>query len=95
MTAVVGLLTVHLFLPDNQSLKEKRMVLNALKDGLRRQFNISVGELDGTDSWQRAVLGVAGIGADRRYVNGQLSRVVEWVERQRAVEVTDYELAWW
>ena len=95
MSAVVGMLTLHLYLPDNQSLKEKRMVLNALKDGLRRHFNISVGELDGTDSWQRTVLGIVGIGADRRYVNGQLSQVMEWTQRQRAVELTDYELTWW
>ena len=58
-------------------------------------FNISVAEVDGADTWQRTVLGVAGAGSDRRYVNGQLSQVVEWVQQQRAVELTDYELEWW
>ena len=92
---LVGLLTLHLYLPENQSLKEKRMVLQRLKDLLRQRFNISVAEVDGADTWQRAVLGVAGVGTDRRYVNGQLSQVVEWIEKQRSVELTDYELTWW
>ena len=92
---VVGLLTVDLHIPESQSLKEKRMSLKSLKDTLRRQFNVSVAETADQDTWQRARLGIAGVGQDRRYVNGQLSQVIEWIRRQRAVELTDYELAWW
>ena len=92
---VVGLLTLELHLPESQSLKEKRMVLQHIKDSLRRQFNVSIAETDGQDTWQRARFGVAGVGSDRRYVNGQLSQVVEWIRRQRSVELTDYELTWW
>ncbi len=91
----VGLLTLELYFPSSQSLKEKRMVLKSLKDQLRRQFNISIAEVDGQETWQRSQVGVVGIGEDRRYVNGQLSRVVEWVRRHRETELTDYRLAWW
>ena len=91
----VGLLTVDLYLSQSQSLKEKRMVLKSLKDTLRRQFNVSVAEAEDQNTWQRTRLGIAGVGDDRRYVNGQLSQVVEWVRAQRSVELTDYELAWW
>ena len=91
---IIGVLSLELYLPENQSLKEKRMILRSLKDTLRRQFNISVAEADEHDLWQRCRLDVAGIGQDRRYVNGQLSGVVEWVRRQRSVELTDYELTW-
>lgn len=92
---VVGILTLELYLPDNQSLKEKRMVLQRIKDNVRRRFNVSVAEVDGHETWQRSSLGVAGIGSDRRYVNGQLSQVVEWMQQQRGLELTDYALAWW
>ena len=95
MTLVVGLLTLHLHLPESQSLKEKRMVLKSLKDTLRRQFNVSIGEVNGHDTWQRAVLGIASVGNDRRYVNGQLSQVLEWAGQQRSAAVTDYTLEWW
>ena len=93
---VVGLLTLDLHVGESQSLKEKRMIMQRLKDALRRRFNVAVAEVgDDQDTWQRTRLGIAGVGQDRRYVNGQLSQVVEWMQSQRAVELTDYELAWW
>ncbi len=57
----VGLLTLEIHLPYAHSLKEKRMVVQRLKDRLRRKFNVAVAELDHQDLWQRAVLGVASI----------------------------------
>ncbi len=57
----VGLLTLEIHLPYAHSLKEKRMVVQRLRDRLRRKFNVAVAELDHQDLWQRAVLGVASI----------------------------------
>ncbi len=57
----VGLLTLEIHLPYAHSLKEKRMVVQRLKDRLRRKFNVAVAEVDHQDLWQRAVLGVASI----------------------------------
>jgi uncharacterized protein len=92
---VVGVLAIDLYFPDCQSLKEKRRVLQRLKEGGRRQFNVSVAELrDHQEMWQRSSMGIAGVGADRRYVNGQLSYVIDWIERQRQLEVTNYQLEW-
>ena len=53
----VGLLTLEIHLPYAHSLKEKRMVVQRLRDRLRRKFNVAVAELDHQDLWQRAVLG--------------------------------------
>ncbi len=57
----VGILTLEIHLPYAHSLKEKRMVLNRVKDRLRARFNVAVAELDHQDLWQRALLGVASI----------------------------------
>ena len=57
----IGLLTLEIHLPYAHSLKEKRMVVQRLKDRLRRKFNVAVAEVDHQDLWQRAVLGVASI----------------------------------
>ena len=59
MGIIVGLCTVELFIPESQSLKDKRQVLLSLKDRLRDKFNLSVAEVDGQDLWQKAVLGLA------------------------------------
>jgi uncharacterized protein YlxP (DUF503 family) len=57
----VGLLTLEIHLPYAHSLKEKRMVLNRVKDRLRGKFNVAVAELDHQDLWQRALLGAVSI----------------------------------
>ncbi len=41
---IVGLCTVELFLPESQSLKDKRQVLLSLRDRLREKFSLSVAE---------------------------------------------------
>jgi uncharacterized protein YlxP (DUF503 family) len=73
---LVALLTLELHIEDAHSLKDKRQVLRSLKDRLRGQFNVAVAELDHTDLWQRATLGVVSISDSRDYLEG-LMRSVE------------------
>lgn len=89
---VIGVLKIELLIPGVNSLKEKRRVLRSLKDKLRNNFNISVAEINMQDKWQRAVLGAAGINADKKYLNGQLDKVIDFVENFRGVEMVDYEM---
>ncbi len=89
---IIGLLQVHLRIPESQSLKGKRQILLGLKTRLKQRFNVSVSETDGQDKWQRATLGVACVGTDRPGVNRCLSYVVEAVGRERDVELVDYQL---
>lgn len=57
----IGLLTLEIHLPYAHSLKEKRMVVQRVKDRLRGKFNVAVAEVNHQDLWQRAVLGVASV----------------------------------
>ena len=88
----VGVLKIELSLPGNDSLKAKRMVLRSLKDRIRKQFNVSIAEVGEQDKWQKAVLGVASVGADKRYVNGVLSKVIDLIEDTRSVDLIDYQM---
>ena len=89
---VVGTLGIELAIVGAQSLKEKRRVLKGLKDRLRQRFNVSVAEVAHQDAWQRAGLGVAAVGNDRRFVNAVLSKVIDQVRAARGVSLVDYEL---
>lgn len=71
----VGLLTLHLQIEAAHSLKEKRHVVRGLKDRLRNRFNVSVAEVDGQDTWQRAVIAVVTVSGDRRRVEEQLAKI--------------------
>lgn len=87
---VVGLLTLELYIHDSASLKEKRRAVRSLYDRIRRRFNVSVAEVDGHDTWQRATLAVAVATTDTSQANRVMSAVVQLVERDGAVELSDY-----
>lgn len=88
---IVGLLTMELFMADSESLKDKRRVVRSLYDRIRR-FNVSVAEVDGHDTWQRATLAVAVVSTDTRQAHKVLSAVVSLVERHGSVALTDYAI---
>jgi uncharacterized protein YlxP (DUF503 family) len=77
----IGCLTLEIHLPESRSLKDKRQVMRSLKDRLRHRFNVSVAELDGQDTWQRAVVGIVAISADSAYLEKALQAALEESER--------------
>jgi uncharacterized protein len=91
---IVGAAVVELHVHGSHSLKEKRGVVRSVVGRLRNRFNVSVAEIGGQDTWQRAVLGIAATGNDRTYVRGQLRKALEFIEDMHLAEVTgsDVEL---
>ncbi len=77
---MVGTLTIHIRIPGCASLKEKRGQIKPLMSRLRREFNISVAEMDLQDHWQDAVIGCAMIGNGRGHLEASLQTVLKWIE---------------
>jgi len=50
-------------------------VLRSVKDRVRNSFNVSIAEIDATDLWQRATLGVVSISDSRDYLEGLMRNV--------------------
>jgi uncharacterized protein YlxP (DUF503 family) len=71
----VTLLTLELQIEAAQSLKDKRQVVRSLKDRLRASFNVSVAELEASDLWNRATIGVVSISDSRDYLDGLMRNV--------------------
>jgi uncharacterized protein len=71
----VAFLTLEIRIEAAHSLKDKRQVVRSLKDRLRNSFNISVAEIDVTDLWQRATIGVVSISSSRDYLEGLMRNV--------------------
>jgi uncharacterized protein len=72
----IATLTLEIRIEHAQSLKDKRQVVRSLKDKLRHHFNVSVAELEETDLWQRATIGVVSISSSRDLL-AQLMQSVE------------------
>ena len=65
--AAVGVLTLELRLENSHSLKDKRHVVESLKDRLRHKFNVAVAEIDYQDLWQRAAVAAVTVSPDRAH----------------------------
>jgi len=81
---MIAFLTLELRIEAAQSLKDKRQVVRSLKDRLRASFNVSVAELDASNLWNQATVGVVSISDSRDYLDGLMKNV----ERQ-AMRITN------
>lgn len=77
----IAYLTLELRIEAAHSLKDKRQVVRSLKDRLRNSFNIAIAEIDATDLWQRATLGVVSISDSRDYLSGLMKNVEDAATR--------------
>jgi uncharacterized protein YlxP (DUF503 family) len=88
----VAIARVTFFLGESHSLKEKRMVLRKVKDLVRNKFNVSVSEVSENDRWQRAVLGLALVGADRRFAESAMDEALKFIRGHVQVSNEEKEL---
>lgn len=88
----VGLLTLELYLPMNDSLKGKRGILKPLIARLRRDYNVSVCEAEAQDVLTRAVLEVACVSQNgvlaHRHLQDVAHRVEQWHGDAQLVDYT-------
>jgi uncharacterized protein len=87
----VGLLLLDCYISESQSLKDKRRILSSLSERLRRQFNIAIAEVEYQDQWQRAQLAVVMVNTNWRMLQSSMSKLTEYIDRDRRVEITNTE----
>jgi len=88
----IGLLTLEIYIPDAQSLKDKRQILRSLKDRLRNHYNVAVAELDHQDLWQRSIIGVVSISSDDKHLEQSMRAVADESERLLGRDLIGQEL---
>lgn len=87
----VALLTLELYLPMSQSLKDKRMVLRRLKDRIGA-LNVSIAEVAHQDLWQRAGLAVAAVASSDEMAEQAVTAVMREIERLEPGLVTQHQV---
>jgi uncharacterized protein YlxP (DUF503 family) len=87
----IALLSVELYLPMSQSLKDKRMVLRRLKDRIGA-MNVSVAEVAHQELWQRAGLGIVTVASSDEMAEKTLSSVRDEIERLEPGLVTQSQV---
>jgi uncharacterized protein YlxP (DUF503 family) len=89
---MIAFLNLDLRIEAAQSLKDKRQVVRSLKDRLRASFNVSVAELDPSNLWNQATIGVVSVSHSRDYLDGLMKNVERTANRitnNLGAEITD------
>jgi hypothetical protein len=89
---IIGVLQLELSIGDAMSLKDKRRVIKSLKDRIAHGHNVSIAEVGALDEHRRSIIGLAMVSNDRRYVEGALSKLVDFVRTVPSVDLMDFQI---
>ena len=78
---IVGVMTTHLSMQGIISLKEKRSIVKSVIGRLKGRFNISIAEVDHQDNKQLAVIAVALVSNDARFINQQFDKIISFMQK--------------
>jgi hypothetical protein len=76
---LVGVMTATMYMQGISSLKQKRSIVKSVIGRLKSRFNISISEVDHQDNKGSAVLGIAVVSNDARFVDQQLDAVLNFM----------------
>ncbi len=88
----IGVLQFTLEIPYAESLKDKRSAIKALRDRLRRSFNVSIAEIDDLDNCTVATLGAVVAGSDIPQLNSTMDHLLNTLQDWRDGTLADHQL---
>jgi uncharacterized protein YlxP (DUF503 family) len=89
---IVGAAVVEIHVHESQSLKAKRGVVRSIAGRLRNRFNLSVSEVGGQGTWQRAVIGLSMTGSEEIPIRRALEKAVSAIEEMHLAQVVASEI---
>jgi len=78
---IVGVLTAQLHMQGINSLKEKRGIVKSVIGRLKSRFNISIAEVDHQDEKTNAVIAMAMVSNDTRFINQQFDTIIDFMQK--------------
>ncbi len=88
----VGTLEVQMIVREARSLKDKRQVVNSIKDRLRNHFNVSVAEVAFQEDRQTLGLGVAMVSNESSHIRKTLDQILDALRGHPVAELVKYEI---
>jgi uncharacterized protein YlxP (DUF503 family) len=84
---IVGAAIVEIRIHGSHSLKQRRGVVRSITQRVGNRFNLSIAEVGGQDTWQRAELGLCSAGTDRPRVRALIESAVAFIEGLHLAEI--------
>lgn len=86
---VIGVLQFELLIHGAESLKDKRRVVNSVKDRFHREHLVSIAEIGRLENPSVAMMGLALVGRDGKHVGEVLDRVTARLRQVPGAELGD------
>lgn len=86
---VIGILQFELLIHGAQSLKDKRRVVNSVKDRFHREHLVSIAEVGRLDNPAIALLGLACVGREGKHVGEVLDKITARLRQLPDAELGD------
>ncbi len=74
----IGILTLHIYLPQIKSLKSKRSLIKPIISRLHKEFNLSVAEIGKLDNWKETIIACSIISNNKSHCEQVLQNVVSF-----------------
>ena len=78
---IVGVITAQLHMQGIGSLKAKRSIVKSIIGRLKSRFNIAIAEVDHQDNKTSAVIAIAMVSNDSRFINQQFDAVIGFMQK--------------
>lgn len=85
---ILGILEIRVLLPTH-SLKEKRSIINSLKEKLRHSFNVAVAEIDELDNYKFSTLAIVTVSNNGNKVEEILSKIENYIFENHSLDVVE------
>jgi uncharacterized protein YlxP (DUF503 family) len=89
---VLGFGTITFRLFDCHSLKGKRKIIKPIITRVQNNFNVSIAEVDLNNIYQRAEIGFALVGNDRRTINSKIDKLFDFIDNLQLAEIIDTDM---
>ena len=74
-------MTTQLHMQGITSLKEKRSIVKSLIGRLKAKFNISISEVDHQDNRTSAIIAMAMVSNDTRFIDRQFDTIINFMQK--------------
>lgn len=89
----VGVIHCHIIIPGCRSLKEKRSRLKPIMHRIRKQFNVSIAEMDSLDVWNESYISCAVVCNEHFQAEKIIRNVAHYIEKEyRDLQIVDYSI---
>jgi uncharacterized protein YlxP (DUF503 family) len=78
---IVGVMIAQLHMQGITSLKEKRSIVKSVIGRLKAKFNISIAEVDHQDNRTSALIAMAIVSNDTRFIDRQFDTIINFMQK--------------